>query len=133
MNDCGFSNGVVYVMSPNGNIDVLGTPTDISIETRPTGCWPYEYSPYTYEATIGFIPVGYEKGEIMHYLAHTLGIDIEKVIYNPPATIVVWSDGSKTVVKCMEGEEFDREKGFLLCVAKRIFGRDFHKTLRRWR
>ena len=25
---------------------------------------------------------------------------IKKVIFNPPATVVYWSDGSKTVVKC---------------------------------
>ena len=27
---------------------------------------------------------------------------IKKVIFNPPATIVFWEDGSKTVVKCRE-------------------------------
>lgn len=31
---------------------------------------------------------------------------IDKVIFNPPATIVFWKDGTKTVVKCKEGEEF---------------------------
>ena len=27
---------------------------------------------------------------------------IKNVIFNPPATIVFWEDGSKTVVKCQE-------------------------------
>lgn len=27
---------------------------------------------------------------------------IERVIYNAPATIILWSDGEKTVVKCHE-------------------------------
>ena len=27
-------------------------------------------------------------------------VSIRKVIFNDPATIVLWSDGSKTVVKC---------------------------------
>lgn len=31
---------------------------------------------------------------------------IDKVLFNPPATIVFWLDGTKTVVKCKEGEEF---------------------------
>lgn len=35
---------------------------------------------------------------------------IEKVIFNDPATIVFWSDGTKTVVKAQNGEEFDKEK-----------------------
>lgn len=36
---------------------------------------------------------------------------IKDVIFAPPATIVYWSDGSKTVVKCSEKDVFDPEKG----------------------
>lgn len=36
---------------------------------------------------------------------------IKNVIFAPPATIVYWSDGSKTVVKCSEKDVFDPEKG----------------------
>lgn len=46
----------------------------------------------------------------------------EKVIYNDPATIVFWSDGTKTVVRCHEGDVFDRREGFLLCCAKKLMG-----------
>ena len=46
---------------------------------------------------------------------------IEDVIYNPPATIMKWKDGTKTVVKCMKGMPYDKEKGFLHCIAKRHF------------
>lgn len=46
----------------------------------------------------------------------------ERVIYNGPATIVFWADGTKTVVKCQSDDVFDFEKGFLLCVAKKAFG-----------
>lgn len=49
-------------------------------------------------------------------------LDIDKVIYNDPATIVIWNDGTKTVVKCHEGDRYDPEKGFLLCCAKKLFG-----------
>ena len=38
---------------------------------------------------------------------------ITKVIFNDPATIVFWSDNTKTVVKAQD-EPFDPEKGFLL-------------------
>lgn len=47
---------------------------------------------------------------------------IEKVIFNPPATIVFWDDGEKTVVKCKESEEFDYECGLAMAIAKRYFG-----------
>lgn len=47
---------------------------------------------------------------------------IKKVIYNDPATIILWSDGTKTVVKCMEDEDYDPEKGFMAAVTKKVFG-----------
>ena len=31
---------------------------------------------------------------------------IKKVIFNDPATIVLWDDGTKTVVKCSEGDTY---------------------------
>lgn len=46
----------------------------------------------------------------------------EKVVFNPPATVVVWDDGSKTVVRCDEEDMYDEREGFLLCCAKRLMG-----------
>lgn len=45
----------------------------------------------------------------------------EKVIFNPPATIVFWSDGTKTVVKCND-EKFDEEKGLAMAISKKALG-----------
>ena len=45
----------------------------------------------------------------------------ERVIFNPPATIVFWSDGTKTVVKCKD-EKFDKEKGLVIAISKKAFG-----------
>lgn len=42
---------------------------------------------------------------------------IEKVIFNPPATIVFWKDGSKTVVKA-QNAEYDPEKGLAMAIAR---------------
>ena len=47
---------------------------------------------------------------------------IKDVIFAPPATIVYWSDGSKTVVKCSEKDVFDPEKGLAMAIAKRCGG-----------
>lgn len=47
---------------------------------------------------------------------------IEHIIFNEPATIVFWDDGTKTVVKCMDGEKFERYAGFIAACAKKMFG-----------
>ena len=60
--------------------------------------------------------------------------DIKKVIYNDPATIVLWADGTKTVVKCREDDVYDEQTGLLLCMAKKMYGNDgkFNNVLRKW-
>lgn len=47
---------------------------------------------------------------------------IDKVIFSNPATIVFWSDGEKTVVKCQNGEAYDPEKGLAMAISKRALG-----------
>lgn len=55
-----------------------------------------------------------------------LNTEIENVIFNDPATIVYWGDGSRTVVKCQEGDTYDKEKGLALCVMKKVYGNKGH-------
>lgn len=59
---------------------------------------------------------------------------IQRVIFNPPATIVFWRDGSKTVVKCGENDIFDPEKGLAMAISKRAFGdnRDYYEIFAKW-
>lgn len=45
---------------------------------------------------------------------------IKQVIFNAPATIVFWKDGSKTVVRA-QGDEYDPEKGLAMAVARHYF------------
>ena len=51
-----------------------------------------------------------------------------KYIFNDPATIVLWSDGSKTVVKCGPEDSYDMEKGLAMAIVKKMAGNDnrFH-------
>lgn len=49
-------------------------------------------------------------------------IDIVDVIFHDPATIVFWSDGTKTVVKCQSGDTFDPEKGLAMAIIKKMTG-----------
>lgn len=59
---------------------------------------------------------------------------IKDVIFAPPATIVYWSDGSKTVVKCSEKDVFDPEKGLAMAIAKRCGGNkgSYYKAIQNW-
>lgn len=45
-----------------------------------------------------------------------------KVIFNPPATIVFWEDGTKTVVKCSANDEFDPTMGLAMAMCKKMYG-----------
>ena len=59
---------------------------------------------------------------------------IKQVIFNPPATIIIWNDGTKSVVKCQNGESFDAEKGFALAYLKKLLGNNntFNKEIHKW-
>ena len=47
---------------------------------------------------------------------------VKRVIYDGPATIVFWEDGTKTVVKLADGDRPDLEKGLAMACAKKLFG-----------
>lgn len=58
-------------------------------------------------------------------------VRLDHVVYDDPATIAFWSDGTKTVVKCSPKDTYDPEKGLLLCIAKKISdnGEDWYKKI----
>lgn len=59
---------------------------------------------------------------------------IKSVVFNDPATIVFWSDGTKTVVKKGEGDVFDPEKGLAMAIAKRALGNQgsYFNEFKKW-
>ena len=61
-------------------------------------------------------------------------LEIKKVIFNDPATIVIWKDGSKTVVKCGENDIYDKEKGLAMAIAKKAFGNkgNYYEEFKKW-
>lgn len=53
-----------------------------------------------------------------------------QVIFNPPATIVIFKDGTKIISKCDKEDKFSKETGFLMCMLKRVYGNTkSHKML----
>lgn len=60
-------------------------------------------------------------------------LQIENVIFNDPATIVFWKDGTKTVVKATN-EDFDPEKGLAMAIAKKALGNkgNYFDKIKKW-
>ena len=58
---------------------------------------------------------------------------IKDVIFNDPATIVFWEDGTKTVVKAKD-EAFDPEKGLAMAFSKKMFGNEgnYYNNFKQW-
>lgn len=59
---------------------------------------------------------------------------IKDVIFNNPATIVFWMDGTKTVVKCQGGESYDPEKGLTMAISKKALGNkgNYYNEIVKW-
>lgn len=55
---------------------------------------------------------------------------IKKRIFNNPATIVYWMDGTKTIVKCMDEDTYDRDVGLAMCICKKILGENYRSYFR---
>ena len=60
--------------------------------------------------------------------------EIKNAYFNNPTTVVLWEDGTKTVVKCQEGDVYSAETGLALCIAKKAMGNmpNFNNVFRKW-
>ena len=94
---------------------------------------PYQYPKLRLDVTLD------SKQEIRwRYPDNTLtkNFSIKNVIFNPPATIVFWSDNTKTVVKCdQEHESYDPEKGLAMAISKKMLGDnkyEYYNTFLHW-
>jgi hypothetical protein len=66
----------------------------------------------------------------------TAKLSITNVIFAPPATIVFWSDRTKTVVKCdISKEKYDPEKGLAMAISRKMLGdnkREYYNAFLHW-
>lgn len=74
-----------------------------------------------------------ENGNMMFKYVGNKNCEIKKVHFNDPMTIVIWSDGTKTIVKA-KNEEFDPEKGLAMAIAKKAMGNKYNyiKEFEKW-
>ena len=71
------------------------------------------------------------------YIIKTALPEIKNVIFNYPATIVFWTDGTKTVVKAQEDDVYDKEKGLAMAIAKKVLGTNesgsnYYDVFKKW-
>lgn len=74
-----------------------------------------------------------ETSERSYYMHYDIRRFIKKVKFNPPATIVFWTDNTKTVVKC-KVEDYDPEKGLAMCICKKVLGDkgNYYEVFKKW-
>lgn len=60
--------------------------------------------------------------------------NIVDVIYNKPATIVFWDDGTKTVVRCGKHDKYTGEHGLVMAIVKKLYGNNgrYYDIIRKW-
>ena len=71
--------------------------------------------------------MNYEQMYVRGSLFGKRNSEIKNVIFNGPCTIVQWSDGDKTIVKC-ENEDFDKEKGLAMAICKKFLSTNKSKS-----
>lgn len=86
---------------------------------KPTNAW-FKY----YNADVLYATNLYERMKQMEEERFVRKkLQIKEVKFNGPATIVFWTDGTKTVVKCQD-ETFDPEKGIAMAIVKKVYGNE---------
>ena len=91
------------------------------------------------KAFMKFYAERHKKGETIMPPIRT-NFSIKKVIFSnsdrvrQPATVVLWADGSKTIVKCGENDTFDPEKGLAMAIAKKALGNqgNYYEIFKKW-
>lgn len=119
-------------------IDYIETTADTfpKFEGHITGTAKVSYRSLYYIRNDAEVPINIYR----NILNSTYGIgslrisEIENVIFSDPATIVFWEDGTKTVVKCQDGDEFDPEKGLSMAIVKKAYGNkgNYCNKLKKW-
>lgn len=91
-----------------------------------------ELGPSDIKALYTHTPFEYSK--FLNEIANSSMPKIKNVIFNDPATIVFWTDGSKTVVKAQDGDIFDPEKGLAMAISKKALGNkgNYCNELKKW-
>ena len=113
-------------MIKDGNLIVYKSEEEMAKEFINFGKRYGGYGLPTDYTTISMISINQEKPR--------LDLGIKDVIFNDPATIILWNDGTKTVVKVQDGDTFDPEKGLTMAIVKKLLGNqgNYYNELKKW-
>lgn len=95
-----------------------------------------DVSSITMEQSVDAIPYVRLEGRLVDMppmFWYNTSLKAKKVIYHNPATVVLWEDGTKTVVKCDNKDEYNEMLGLALCYMKKALGnssRELNDALR---
>lgn len=123
----------MYINTVKGSdrysIGLDNSPRDLSPRIVSTTSWPTNVDEDLMSWARKLV---YQETEFRKLMLHEN--DIKKVIFNGPATIVIWCDGTKTVVKCGDMDIYDPEKGLAMAICKYVFGNEgkFKRVFRKW-
>lgn len=66
--------------------------------------------------------------------SHSTLPSIKNVYFNDPVTVVLWDDGTKTIVRCQNGDTYSKEVGLAMCIAKKTLGNkgNYNDIFKKW-
>lgn len=116
----------IHVTSIDTNYDGVSIEADILTPAPKRGGISYAFE-------LDKIDISREARWLKKFTESRLLPSINKVVFNPPATIVMWSDGTKTVVKAQD-EDFDAEKGLAMAISKKALGNkgNYCNEIKKW-
>lgn len=109
---------------------IAGEKTKLNLDSFTIDRYPgylEDCAKISFEASTSFDTILYKK-------EYRIENRIKKVIFNDPATIVFWRDGTKTVVKCQENDKYDKMTGLAMAISKKAFGNKgrYYDIFKKW-
>jgi hypothetical protein len=108
--------------------NILGSLSTATIEVDCVDAEDISYMHYLYSHNRPCKLISYDKCDYCigkHKQPDQSELKIERVIFNDPATIVFWNDGTKTVVKCDSKDHFSEEMGLAMACTKKLLGNNY--------
>lgn len=129
------NNRCSVIISMNDGTEYMYDNVNVVEHEMKTG-WPGAFPEYTFEFTtsdFGKKLEDYLLGGTTLFL-RDIKANISNVVFSGPATVVMWSYGTKTVVKCGDGDTVDHEKVLALAIAKKALGNkgNYCNVFREW-
>ena len=130
---CGRLNGEIGTIK-NSHTTLVATMHAVALEECRKTLWFWDYELVPLDSNKQVVDALKKRLNSIYGCPIIPDIKIKNVIFNPPATIVFWSDGTKTVVKAKESETYDSEKGLAMAISKKALGNrgNYYNTFSKW-